>query len=327
MGLVVLKFGGTSLRNISSKSEILSHIKKNVSEGNKVVVVVSAIGRKGEPYATDTLINQLENISPKIDPKKKDFIMSCGEVISAAIVSHLLESEGLPSEPLMGFQAGIITDDTFSSSKILEININRIIELLNKGKIVVVAGFQGITKEMEITTLGRGGSDTTAVALGGFLEADRVDIYTDVPGVAMIDPRMVPYAKYIKYISYVDMYKLSENGATVIHPRAVSIGMKYNIPIRVLSTFIIDNGTLISSIDTNEKVIGFGIKEYDDKNMVSLIYNSKFKAEVYEQIQKFIDINKSIVIQVIYSEDRVSFVVNSEQVVDFVHKLYDFFVY
>lgn len=323
MSLVVMKFGGTSLRDISSKSEILTHIKKNVYAGNKVVVVVSAIGRKGEPYATDTLINQLENISISIDPKKKDFIMSCGEVISAAMVSHLLESEGLPSEPLMGFQAGIITDDTFSAGKILEININRIIKLLDEGKIVVVAGFQGMTKEMEITTLGRGGSDTTAVALGAYLEADRVDIYTDVPGVAMIDPRIVPYAKYIENISYIDMYNLASNGATVIHPRAVLTGMKYNIPVRVLSTFIEGSGSLISNIDTNNKIIGIGVKDCDDKNLVSIIYKRKFKDEVLKDIVRFIDNNKYSIIQVINSEERVSFVVSSEQVLDFAHRLYD----
>lgn len=187
MGITVLKFGGTSLRDIARNSDFLKRIKDTYEREKRLVVVVSAIGRMGEPYATDTLIYQLEKICKEIDPKKKDFIMSCGETISAAIVSHLLESEGLSSEPLMGFQAGILTDNTFTASKILQININKILSLLDEEKIVVVTGFQGITKEMEITTLGRGGSDTTAVALGAYLDADIVDIYTDVPGVALID--------------------------------------------------------------------------------------------------------------------------------------------
>lgn len=326
MGVVVLKFGGTSLRNISSKSEILSHIKKNIDEGNKLVIVVSAIGRNGEPYATDTLIHQLEKIDRNIDPKKKDLIMSCGEVISAAIVSHLLQSQGLQAEPLMGFQAGIVTDNSFSASNILEININMILKHLYDNKIVVVAGFQGMTKEMEITTLGRGGSDTTAVALGGILEADRVDIYTDVPGVAMIDPRIVPYTKYIKDISYEYMYDLASSGATVIHPKAVLIGKKHNIPIRVLSTFTDSPGTLISNKVSNEKILGFAIKKYDDKNIVTIIYNKVYKEEITNELKRFVEDNKQTIISLNYSEGKISFLVRSEEVLDFGLTLYDYFL-
>lgn len=245
MSIIVQKFGGTSLININRKSIFLKHIKLAISEGNQLVIVVSAIGRNGDPYATDTLIKQLEKISANINPRKKDLIMSCGETISAAILSHILEIEGYPSEPLMGFQAGILTDDNFNSSKILEINTNMILKLLSENKIAVVAGFQGMTMDMEITTLGRGGSDISAVALGGFLKADRVDIFTDVPGVAMEDPKIVPTTKYIEKISYDDMYRLSLNGATVIHPEAVKLGKEFKIPIRVLSSFEENSGTLI----------------------------------------------------------------------------------
>lgn len=326
MGVVVLKFGGTSLRNITNKCEILSHIRKNLDEGNKLVIVVSAIGRSGEPYATDTLIHQLEKINHNMDPKKKDLIMSCGEVISTAIVSHLLDTQGLPAEPLMGFQAGIVTDNNFTSSNILEINANMILKYLNENKIVVVAGFQGITKEMEITTLGRGGSDTTAVALGGILGADRVDIYTDVPGVAMIDPKIVPYSKYIKNISYDYMYDLASNGATVMHPRAVLIGKKYNIPIRVLSTFIESPGTLISNEEIDEMIIGYAIKKQDDKNIVSIIYNKEYKEEITDELKKFVEDNKLNIISLTYAEGKISFLVRSEEVLDFGQRLYNYFL-
>lgn len=326
MGIVVMKFGGTSLRNLSKQSKIIDHVKKSIEDGNKLVVVVSAIGRNGEPYATDTLINQLTRICTDINPKKKDLIMSCGEIISAAMVSHLFESSGLPSEPLMGFQAGIITDSKFTSSEILEIDIMRILNYLNEGKIVVVAGFQGITKEMEITTLGRGGSDTTAVALGCYLDADRVDIYTDVPGVAIINPSLVPSTKYIKDISYDDMYTLSSNGATVIHPKAVLIGKKYGIPIRVLSTFIDNSGTLISNINYDNKIIGFPIKDQDDKKNISIVFNKNYRDEVIYDLEDFIINNKENIIEVIQFEDKISFVVKSEVVTNLAQRLYYYFV-
>ncbi|MBC8589201.1 aspartate kinase [Paratissierella segnis] len=255
MSIVIQKFGGTSLTNINRKSKFLNHIKKAISKGHRLVIVPSAIGRNGDPYATDTLIKQLENICAEIDPRKRDLIMSCGETISAAILSHLLEAEGYPAEPLMGFQAGILTDDNFNSSKILEINTDRIFKILSENKIAVVAGFQGITSNMDITTLGRGGSDISAVALGGFLKADRVDIFTDVPGVAMEDPRIVPTTKYIKEISYDDMYKMSLNGATVIHPEAVKLGKEFKIPIRILSSFEESCGTLISDNKGSKEIV------------------------------------------------------------------------
>lgn len=212
-------------------------------------MVVSAIGRRKEPYATDTLISLLENIDDKIDPEKKDLIMSCGEIISCVFLAHLLDAENIASVALTGFQAGIITDRSFNSAKILDINSASIMKYLDDNKVVVVAGFQGATSDYEITTLGRGGSDTTAVALGGYLKADRVEIFTDVPGVAYDDPKLVPDTKFIDKISYEDMYKLASNGAKVIHPQAVLIGERFNIPIRITSSENKEKGTLIWNID------------------------------------------------------------------------------
>jgi aspartate kinase len=325
MGIVIQKFGGTSLRNLSNQSEFLKLVKKEVEIGSKLVVVVSAMGRSGDPYATDTLISQLENISTIINPKKKDLIMSVGETISASLVSHLLESECLPSEALMGFQAGIITDDNFNSSKILNINTDKIHVYLNENKIVVVAGFQGATEDLDITTLGRGGSDTTAVALGGYLNAERVDIFTDVPGVAITDPRLVPNARYIKEISYDDMYRLAINGATVIHPNAVLLGKQYNIPIRILSTFEDDPGTLISNDKSISRLIGFGLKKHEDTSIISFIFNSEYKNEIKEELDKFLLNEKEHLINLEYFNDRASIVVKTHVLNEFLQRLYSNF--
>jgi aspartate kinase len=325
MGIVVQKFGGTSLRNLNNQSEFLKLVKKETQLGSDLVVVVSAMGRSGDPYATDTLINQLEKISTTINPKKKDLIMSVGETISTALVSHILESEGLPSEALMGFQAGIITDDNFNSSKIIDINTDKIHGYLNKKKIVVVAGFQGATEDLEITTLGRGGSDTTAVALGGYLNAERVDIYTDVPGVAVTDPRVVPNARYIKKFSYDDMYRLAINGANVIHPNAVLLGKQYNIPIRILSTFMDDPGTLISDDKSNLKVIGFGIKKQEDNSVISFIFNVDYRDDIKEELDKFLLDEKEHLISIEYFNDKATLVVKNKALSEFSQRLYSNF--
>jgi aspartate kinase len=246
MSIIVQKFGGTSVRTPESRNALLKKVKSEIENGHEVVVVVSAMGRSGEPYATDTLIKLLNDISPNVSPKKKDLIMSCGEIISCSIISHLLEINGIPSEALTGFQAGILTNGEYNHSDINFVNTSNILHAIKEGKVPVIAGFQGTTSNLEITTLGRGGSDTSAVIIGGYLNAERVDIFTDVKGVAQIDPRIIPEAKYISSISYDDMLKLSINGAKVIHPRAVYASKSFNIPVTVKSTFLDDSGTLIN---------------------------------------------------------------------------------
>ena len=258
MSLIVQKFGGTSVATSKARENLLKNVHACKAQGHDVVVVVSAMGRKGDPYATDTLINLLEQIDPHIDLPKKDLLMSCGEIISCALLSHFLEIHGIPSEPLTGYQARILTTDTFSHSDILNIDTTVIRKYLNQGKVAVIAGFQGMTWDGKITTLGRGGSDTTAVELGGYLQAERVDIFTDVPGVAIVDPRLVPDAAYIENISYTEMYQLASHGAKVIHPRAVKAAEKFHIPVRVRSTFSDTPGTLISSTSClqHKKIFG-----------------------------------------------------------------------
>lgn len=268
MALIIQKFGGTSVQTPESRSAVLDHIKECKNQGNDVVVVVSAMGRKGDPYATDTLIDLLVQINKEIDPRTKDLVMSCGETISCAVVSHLLNSNGIPAVALTGYQAGILTDHNFNNSEIIDIDTDIINKHLEEDKVIVLTGFQGVTIDGSITTLGRGGSDTSAVAIGGFLKADRVDIFTDVPGIAIVDPRILPAASYLKSISYAKMYQLAFHGAKVIHPRAVKLAQKFNIPLRVRSTFTKDLGTLIceSDAEDNKKIIGISL----DKNISCL---------------------------------------------------------
>lgn len=309
MGIIIQKYGGTSLRSIYTNNDVLNHIKDCINSGNDLVIVVSAIGRNGEPYSTDTLINQLEKISYQIDPKKKDMIMSCGETISAAIIAHLLDVEGIPSEALMGIQAGIITDNKFNSSKILDIDTTIIKEHIKNGKVVVVAGFQGGTKDHQITTLGRGGSDITAVTLGGYLNAERVDIFTDVPGVAIVDPRVVPEAKFIKSISYKEMYNLANSGAGVIHPTAILTGQSFNVPINIRSTFYKTPGTLISSVGNEDSpVIGIALKTHLESAEISLFVKSNNK-HIIKDLELNLMYEKGIIETIIF-DDKVIFMVD-----------------
>ncbi|NBI06844.1 aspartate kinase [Senegalia massiliensis] len=330
MNIIVQKYGGTSLKDIYSKKSFLSHVKKCISNNNKLVIVVSAIGRKGDSYATDTLINQLEKINKNINPKIKDLIMSCGEIISASIISHLLETENVDCEVLTGYQAGILTDDNFTKSKIIDIDTTKIKKYLNKNKVVVVAGFQGKTKNNEITTLGRGGSDTTAVALGAYLNAKRVDIFTDVDGVAFIDPNLIKNTKYIEKISYNNMYKLASNGACVVHPRAVMIGEKYNIPIRVCSIFSNTLGTLITNYNDNnmKKVIGIAVRNEENRSFISILFSEEYKAEITKNICDYLNSNKKEKeeLQVICDNEKITFIVENKNLDYHINNLYKIFI-
>jgi len=178
--IIVMKFGGTSLRSEESRAHAIKHIRSHADSGKQVVVVVSAIGRKGEPYATDTMISLLKDLGEPVKLAELDSVMSIGEILSSAYFSHLLSQNGLPAQAFTGSLAGILTDDNPGNAEILGINPSRIRSALNAGKIAVVAGFQGATAEGDVRTLGRGGSDTSAVALAAALKAEKVEIYSDV---------------------------------------------------------------------------------------------------------------------------------------------------
>jgi len=246
MELIVQKFGGTSLSDERSRSHVLRHIIREHDAGSKVVVVVSAMGRIGDAYATDSLLELIRLNGDALPSRERDLLLSCGEIISAAVLCSLLQAEGIAAVALTGGQAGILTDDHYGSARIAEINCGRIHRHLSDKQVVIVAGFQGMTRDGEATTLGRGGSDTSATALGAALKADVVDIFTDVDGILTADPRWVANARPLEAVSYEEICNMAQNGAKVIHPRAVEIAMKAGIPVRVRSTFSDGEGTLVT---------------------------------------------------------------------------------
>jgi len=255
MGIIVQKFGGTSVATPEVRALVIKKIQVAFEKGFSPVVVVSAMGRIGESYATDTFIELARTAYKNIANRELDQILYCGEMISAVIMTGTLQAAGFDAVMLTGGQAGIITDNNFNNAHILKVDPTRLLSLLEKGKIPVVCGFQGISADDEFTTLGRGGSDTTAAALGVALNAEIIEIYTDVDGIMTADPRIVTNAKILDCISYGEICQLAHQGAKVIHPRAIEIAMQKNIPLIVKSTFSNAPGTLITNIipeDTKE---------------------------------------------------------------------------
>lgn len=240
--IVVLKFGGTSVATPAGRDAAAARVRERVGEGARVVVVVSAMGRRGEPYATDTLLGLLEGFRA-CPPRERDAIATVGEEISAAVFAALLCERGLPAVSLRGFQAGIITDARHQEATIREIRPARIRRELERGAVVVVAGFQGITPEGELTTLGRGGSDTSAAALGVALAAERVEIYTDVDGVMTADPRLVPHAGRVGEVTFEESAELAFKGAAVLHPRAAELARETGVKVEIRNTLSDAPGT------------------------------------------------------------------------------------
>ena len=253
MKIIVQKFGGTSVANEESRLAVKNKIQQAIHNGYSPVVVVSAMGRKGAPYATDTLIDVLKAENISVNVREMDVMMCCGEIISSCIMAAHLQKHGINAMALTGGQAGIITDSQFGAARIKNINVSNLHHLLEAGIIPVVCGFQGVTEDnQKLTTLGRGGSDTTAAALGAALHAEFVEIYTDVDGIMTADPRVVAQANILEKISYAEVCQMAHNGAKVIHPRAVEIAMSSNVPLIVKSTFSEAPGTII----TNERAAG-----------------------------------------------------------------------
>lgn len=251
MDIVVQKFGGTSLSNKENREKVINKILEKVGKGYKVIVVVSAMGRKGEPYSTDTLINLVDEKS--LNKRELDLLMSCGEIISAVVLSSLLATKGYDSEVLTGFQAGIITDNNYGEANVLEVNPQRILSTLEHKDIIIVTGFQGVTKDGDITTLGRGGSDTSALILGEAFGCNYVEIYTDVEGIMTADPKIVSDAQLISKMCYSEVYQLVEEGASFLHPKAVEIASRCNIDVFIKSSYKDCKGTIISRYDNKDK--------------------------------------------------------------------------
>ena len=248
MRIIVQKFGGTSVATVEARAAVVQKIKEALDKGYHSIVVASAMGRNGDPYATDTLINLAKSQNPDITKRELDAIMCCGELISCSVLAGVLQKAGIKSLVLTGGQAGMITDNTFGAARIVRVETEHLRELLNDGFTPVVCGFQGVTEDnTAFTTIGRGGSDTSAAAIGAAINADLVEIYTDVEGIMTTDPRIVPEAQVLDTISYGEICQLAHQGAKVIHPRAVEIVMQKNIPMVVRSTFSDAPGTMITS--------------------------------------------------------------------------------
>lgn len=246
--IIVQKFGGTSVADTDKIKNVAQAVIREKNFGNDVVVVVSAMG-----HTTDILTKLAKEISPNPSSREMDMLLSTGEGVSIALLAMALQAQGCDAVSMNAMQVGIITEKIHSKARILEIKTDKIHQHLNNGEVVVIAGFQGITEDFEITTLGRGGSDTSAVALAGALNAKRCDIYTDVEGVYTTDPRIVPCATRLEQISYEEMLELARVGANVLHPRAVETAKQYQTPLRVRSTFKLDNlGTLILGVEKME---------------------------------------------------------------------------
>jgi aspartate kinase len=254
--VLVQKFGGTSVATPERRRQVMSHVRRAREEGFDVAIVVSAMGRRGDPYATDTLLDLLRADGP-VELADHDLIFACGEAISAAVISHLLNRSGIPASGMTAAQAGVYTDEHHGEAEIESIDTRRLLDAMAAGRVPVVTGAQGIgSASGEFTTLGRGGSDTSGVAVGVALQAVKVEIFTDVTGVATVDPRLEPSAAIRRQVSYPAMYELARFGASVVHPRAIKTGWHGKTPIVVRSTFSDDPGTLIADLPDEEPIVG-----------------------------------------------------------------------
>ena len=299
MSIIVQKFGGSSVANRDCLFNVADIIKKSVDKNNKLVVVVSAQGD-----TTDELLKISKEVNPNPSAREMDVLLAVGEQISISLLSMTLDKIGIPSISLTGWQAGIQTCNCYGNARILNVFSNRITKELDKGKVVIVAGFQGINEQEDIVTMGRGGSDTTAVALAASLNADECQIYTDVNGIYTSDPRIVLDAKKIEEVSYDNMINLADMGAQVLNKRSVELAKKYNVELSVMSSIKgqnHDKGTIVKEVDFKDNPIS---SVTIDEKIFLLKINSENLFQYLSEIEKnqipvlenFILNNKSILI-------------------------------
>ena len=244
MALIVQKYGGSSVANAERIKNVANRIIATKEKGNQVVVIVSAMGD-----STDELLELAKQVNPNPPKRELDMLVSTGEQVSISLLAMAIQAKGKSVISLTGAQAGIKTNDFYTKAKIVEIDSQRIKEELDSDNIIIVAGFQGLNEKNDITTLGRGGSDTTAVAIAAALKADVCEIYTDVDGVYSCDPRVVKNAKKIDRIFYDEMLSLAAQGAKVLHPRSVELGKIYGVKIHVRSSFNLNDGTIVEEVN------------------------------------------------------------------------------
>jgi len=304
--IIIQKFGGTSVSTEERRNQVVAKVKKAIKEGYSPVVVVSAIGRAGDPYATDTLLSLIDDNYKKGNLQGTDMLMCCGEIISTVIMSNALINAGINATPLTGGQAGIITDDKFTEANVTYVNTHNLRELIKEGIVPVVAGFQGITEKGYFTTLGRGGSDTSACILGAYLKAEGIEIYTDVDGMMTADPRIVEKANLIQNISYEEVFQLANQGAKVIHPKAVNFAKESNIPIYIKNTMKDSEGTLINNkiFSTNDKHIT-GITHLKDRVQITVKLNENNNRNYRTLLDKIAQKNISLDLINIFPTEQI----------------------
>jgi aspartate kinase len=317
MKLIVQKFGGTSVKDANSRAHALRHIQNAIAEEYKVVVVVSAMGRKGDPYATDTLLSLIGGNLSQISKREQDLLLSCGEVISSIIFTNLLLTNGIKAISMTGAQAGFRTNDDFTNAKIIEMNCDRLLQELEHHDVVVVAGFQGAAKNGDVTTIGRGGSDTSAAALGAALNAEWIDIFTDVEGIMTADPRIAENARPLSVVTYTEVCNMAYQGAKVIHPRAVEIAMQAKVPIRIRSTYTDNLGTLVTTINKHNQGADFkerpvtGIAHVSNVTQIK-VFAKKEQYDLQSEVFKAMARNKISVDFINISPNGVVYTVTDE---------------
>lgn len=325
MSLIVQKFGGTSVRDAERVMNVARIVTDTFAKGNDVVVVVSAQGD-----TTDDLIAKAEEINPKASRREKDMLLAAGEQISIALLAMAIEKLGYHATSLLGWQAGFETSSAHTSARIKRVNVERIREALDKKNIVVVAGFQGISRHGDITTLGRGGSDTSAVAIAAAMHADLCQIYTDVEGVYTADPRKVENAKKLSEISYDEMLELATLGAQVLNNRSVEMAKKYNIELEVLSSLAKAPGTIVKEKTKMEKMLISGVAKDTDVARISVIGVPNTPGIAFKMFSKLSakDINVDIILQSIGHDGKkdISFTVAKSRGKEAVAALEDYMV-
>ncbi|MBQ2972930.1 MAG: aspartate kinase [Clostridia bacterium] len=294
MALIVQKFGGSSVANAERVMNVARIVTDTYKAGNDVVVVVSAQGD-----TTDDLIAKAQEINPKASKREMDMLLASGEQISISLLAMAIESLGYPACSLLGWQAGFSTNSVYGSARIKKVGADRIKMELAKKNIVVVAGFQGLNKYDDITTLGRGGSDTSAVAIAAAMHADRCQIYTDVEGVYTADPRKIKGAKKLNEITYDEMLELATLGAQVLNNRSVEMAKKYNVKLEVLSSLVRAPGTIVKEVADMEKMLVRGVTKDTDVARISIIGVPNVPGIAYKIFGKLAakNINVDIILQ------------------------------
>lgn len=309
MGIIVQKFGGTSVANAERIFNVANRVVETYKQGNKVIVVVSAQGD-----TTDDLIEKAKEINCVPSQREMDVLLSTGEQISMSLLAMAIEKLGLPVVSLTGAQAGIFTDSNYGNARIKSINIERIQKEIDKRNIVIVAGFQGVDRFDDITTLGRGGSDTTAVAIATAIKADACEIYTDVDGVYTADPRIINNPSKLSEITYDEMLELASLGANVLHNRSVELAKKYNVDLRVRSSFSQDIGTIVREESKVESIAVRGVTRDNDTAQISVLSIKDVPGQAFKLFSLLSkeNINVDVIVQSAGNEDTqdISFTVS-----------------